>query len=275
MSNNTKVIMKSMFQLIASLACVAALTACGAPASTNKAEDLPPQPAYLKTELAAGSGDQVVANDLVQVTYSTFLYDSTKPNSRGAQVDGSPSAIYAIGTGRWLPGADQGVIGMRKGGTVQLVLPSNLAYGVYTYKNPAFTTGVAANTPVVMEITVLGISKPSPSAQVTIIDKTIGTGAEVSATKTLVVHYTGWVYDKTAADQHGTKFDSSVDKGTPFEFTLSSSVIEGWKRGVVGMKVGGKRTLIIPPELGYGFTAQTNIPAGSTLIFDIELLSIK
>lgn len=267
--------MKSMFQLIASLACVAALTACGSPASTNKAEELPPQPSYAKTDLAAGSGDQVVANDLVQVTYSTFLYDSTKPNLRGAQVDGSPSAIYAIGTGRWLPGADLGVIGMRKGGTAQLVLPSNYAYGVYTYANPAYTAKVAANTPVVMEITVLGITKPSPSAQVTIIDQTIGTGAEVTATKTLTVHYTGWVYDKTAANQRGTKFDSSVDKGTPFDFTLSSSVIEGWKRGVVGMKVGGKRTLIIPPELGYGFTAQTNIPAGSTLIFDIELLSMK
>jgi len=275
MFNNTKVIMKSMFQLIASLACVAALTACGSPASTTKTEELPPQPVYAKTELAAGSGDQVVANDLVQVTYSTFLYDSTKPNSRGAQVDGSPSAVYAIGTGRWLPGADQGVIGMRKGGTVQLVLPTNLAYGVYTFANPAYTAKVAANTPVVMEITVLGITKPSPSAQVTIIDKVIGTGAEVTATKTLSVHYTGWIYDKTAADQHGAKFDSSVDKGTPFEFTLSSSVIEGWKRGVVGMKVGGKRTLIIPPELGYGFTAQASIPAGSTLIFDIELLGMK
>ena len=228
--------MKSMFQLIASLACVAALTACGSPASTTKTEVLPPQPEYARTVLAAGSGDPVVANDLVQVAYSTFLYDSTKPNSRGAQVDGSPSAVYAIGTGRWLPGADVGVLDMRKGGTVQLVLPTNMAYGVYTFANPAYSAKVAANTPVVMEITVLGITKPSPSAQVTIIDKVIGTGAEVSATKVLSVHYTGWIYDKTAADQHGAKFDSSVDKGTPFEFTLSSSVIEGWKRGVVGMK---------------------------------------
>lgn len=267
--------MKSMFQLIASLACVAALTACGAPASTTKTEDVAPQPAYLKTVLAAGSGDEVVANDLVQVSYSTFLYDSTKPNSRGAQVDGSPSAVYAIGTGRWLPGAEQGVLGMRKGGTVQLVLPANLAYGVYSYTNPAYTAKVAANTPLVMEITVLSISKPSPSAQVTIIDKVVGTGAEVSATKTLTVHYTGWLYDPTAADQHGAKFDSSVDKGTPFDFVITGSVIEGWKRGLVGMKVGGKRTLIIPPELGYGFTVQTAIPAGSTLIFDIELLSVK
>jgi peptidylprolyl isomerase len=269
MFNNTKVIMKSMFQLIASLACVAALTACGAPASTTKTEDVAPQPVYLKTELAAGSGAEVVANDLVQVSYSTFLYDSTKPNSRGAQVDGSPSAVYAIGTGRWLPGAEVGVLGMRKGGTV-------LAYGVYSYTNPAYTAKVGANTPLVMEITVLGITKPSPSAQVTIIDKVVGTGAEVSATKTLTAHYTGWIYDATAADQHGVKFDSSVDKNVPLEFTIAGNVvIEGWKRGLVGMKVGGKRTLIIPPELGYGFDAQTAIPAGSTLIFDIELLSVK
>ena len=269
--------MKSMFQMIASLACVVALTACGAAADTSKPVATVPQPAYLKTDVVVGTGDVAAANDLVQVAYSTWLYDSTKPNSRGAQVDGSTSALYAVGTGTWLAGADQGVIGMKVGGKINLILPANLAYGINTFTNPAYAPNtVASNGPLAMEITLLKVTKPNPSATVTIIDKVVGTGAEAIATKTLTVHYTGWLYVPTAADLHGAKFDSSVDKGTPFDFTLNGSVIEGWKRGVAGMKVGGKRTLIIPPELAYGFsTSNSAIPPNSTLIFDIELLGVK
>src|SRR5512140_1842527 len=79
-----------------------------------------------------------------------------------------------------------------------------------------------------------------------------GTGAEARAGR-VSVHYTGWLHDPAAADGHGRKFDSSRDRGSPFEFVLGAGqVIQGWDQGVAGMKVGGQRTLVIPPELGYG-----------------------
>jgi FKBP-type peptidyl-prolyl cis-trans isomerase FkpA len=101
-------------------------------------------------------------------------------------------------------------------------------------------------------------------------DDQVGTGAEATAGKTAVVHYTGWLSD-------GTKFDSSKDRGQPFSFPLGGGrVIKGWDEGVVGMKVGGKRTLIIPPELGYGARgAPGAIPPNATLKFEVELLDVR
>lgn len=97
-----------------------------------------------------------------------------------------------------------------------------------------------------------------------------GTGAEAKAGQTVTVHYTGWL-------TNGTKFDSSVDRGTPFTFHLGKGeVIPGWDKGVAGMKVGGKRKLHIPPDMGYGANgAPPVIPPNSTLIFDVELLEVK
>jgi FKBP-type peptidyl-prolyl cis-trans isomerase FkpA len=101
-------------------------------------------------------------------------------------------------------------------------------------------------------------------------DQQVGTGAEATAGKTAVVHYTGWLSD-------GTKFDSSKDRGQPFSFPLGGGrVIKGWDEGVAGMKVGGKRTLIIPPELGYGARgAPGAIPPNATLKFEVELLDVR
>lgn len=104
-----------------------------------------------------------------------------------------------------------------------------------------------------------------------IIDIEIGTGETPVPGQTLVVHYTGWV----SAD--GTKFDSSLDRGTPFEFALGAGqVIAGWDEGLATMKVGGKRRLIIPAELAYGEQGRPpTIPAGAELTFDVELVEIK
>ncbi len=107
------------------------------------------------------------------------------------------------------------------------------------------------------------------NTQLGIKDEVVGTGAEAVAGKSITVNYVGVLTD-------GTKFDSSIDRGTPFTFTLGAGqVIEGWDLGVTGMKVGGKRILVIPPNLGYGASSNGPIPANSTLYFEIELLGVK
>lgn len=111
-----------------------------------------------------------------------------------------------------------------------------------------------------------------PTANVSglkIEDLTVGTGAEAVAGKTVTVNYVGTLTD-------GTKFDSSYDRNQPFKFSLGAGqVIAGWDEGVAGLKVGGKRRLTIPPELGYGNQATGSIPANSTLVFEVELLGVE
>jgi|SRR4051812_11987946 peptidylprolyl isomerase len=105
-------------------------------------------------------------------------------------------------------------------------------------------------------------------------DSKVGTGATPARGQTCVMHYTGWLYEN---GQKGKKFDSSVDRNEPFEFPIGMSrVIKGWDEGVSTMKVGGKRTLIIPPDLGYGARGAGGvIPPNATLIFEVELLGVK
>ena len=109
------------------------------------------------------------------------------------------------------------------------------------------------------------------------IEVKAGTGAEATAGKVVFVHYTGWLYEPAATGQKGAKFDSSRDRGQPFNFPLGGGqVIRGWDEGVAGMKVGGQRTLIIPPDMGYGARGAGGvIPPNATLIFDVELLEVK
>jgi len=110
-----------------------------------------------------------------------------------------------------------------------------------------------------------------------VVDQKQGTGAEAVSGKAVIVHYTGWLYDPAAADGHGAKFDSSVDRGVPFGFLVGAGkVIKGWDEGIVGMKVGGKRTLVIPPTKGYGERGAGGvIPPNATLLFDVELIEVK
>jgi peptidylprolyl isomerase len=105
-------------------------------------------------------------------------------------------------------------------------------------------------------------------------DAKVGTGAQPKTGQTCVMHYTGWLWENGAK---GAKFDSSVDRGKPFEFPLGQgAVIKGWDEGVATMKVGGKRTLLIPPALGYGTRgAGKVIPPNATLLFEVELLGVK
>ncbi|MBA5686866.1 FKBP-type peptidyl-prolyl cis-trans isomerase [Rugamonas apoptosis] len=107
------------------------------------------------------------------------------------------------------------------------------------------------------------------------IDAVVGAGKEAVAGTMAVVNYTGWLYEPNAPLKHGAQFDSSIGRA-PFNFQLGAGqVIAGWDEGVKGMKVGGKRTLIVPPGMGYGAGGAGPIPPNATLIFDVELLEVR
>ena len=119
-------------------------------------------------------------------------------------------------------------------------------------------------------------SSPSTgSAPFSSTDLKVGTGTEATAGKRLTVNYTGWLYNSTATSNKGTQFDTSVGK-TPYTFTLGAGqVIKGWDQGMVGMRVGGQRRLVIPPDLAYGSQANGSIPANATLVFEVELITVQ
>lgn len=116
---------------------------------------------------------------------------------------------------------------------------------------------------------------PSSSAPYSQVDLLAGTGTEAASGNTLTVNYTGWLYDPTKPDNKGLQFDSSIGREA-FVFVLGTqSVITGWDKGLVGMKIGGIRRLVIPPSLGYGNIRNNSIPPYATLVFEIELLDVQ
>lgn len=124
-----------------------------------------------------------------------------------------------------------------------------------------------------------GDTTPSETAMAELVKEDLepGAGPEITAGQTAVVHYTGWLHDPQKPEGKGRKFDSSRDHGDTFAFTVGGGeVIKGWDLGVAGMKVGGKRRLVIPAELGYGARGAGGvIPGGATLVFDVELVAIR
>lgn len=136
--------------------------------------------------------------------------------------------------------------------------------------------------PLLLLLTLCACTNPGPPsggsvAELQRIDEKTGTGATATAGSDVTVHYTGWLYDEKAKDMRGEKFDSSVDRGEPFTFLLGAGqVIRGWDDGVAGMKVGGKRRLLIPSEYGYGSDGAGGvIPPNASLVFEVELLAVK
>jgi peptidylprolyl isomerase len=154
---------------------------------------------------------------------------------------------------------------MRRPKLAKILMASAVAVTIIALSPVAVSTTAAAQT----------AGKPMTTASgLQIIDSKEGTGVTPKTGQTCVMHYTGWLYEN---GQKGKKFDSSVDRNEPFEFKIGvKQVIGGWDEGVGSMKVGGKRTLIIPPELGYGARGAGGvIPPNATLMFDVELLAVK
>ena len=220
-------------------------------------------------DVEVGTGPEAKRGDTAFVNYTGTLADGTIFDS--SLDPGRLPFRFELGASEVIEGWDQGVAGMRVGGTRQLIIPPELAYG---------ETGSGALIPPNAELTfvieLLDLRSADgdggdTSQELEITDIEVGTGAEAVDGSEIVVNYTG-----TLAD--GTVFDSSRDPGRePFSFTLGvGDVIQGWDQGVAGMKVGGKRRLVIPPELAYserGFGS--TIPPNSTLTFEIELLDVR
>jgi FKBP-type peptidyl-prolyl cis-trans isomerase FkpA len=146
----------------------------------------------------------------------------------------------------------------------------------------AFSVAAAAEEPASAATPPATTPPPAPAAAapqevLLVTDLVKGVGDEALPGLTVVVHYTGWLYDPVAPDLRGKKFDSSRDRNQPFSFPLGAGhVIKGWEQGVPGMKVGGKRKLVIPPDLGYGARGAGGvIPPNATLVFEVELLAVK
>lgn len=157
--------------------------------------------------------------------------------------------------------------------SASILICSSLALGGCSQQDtsPDNAAVAASDTAVIQTEQSAGVTE----LQVTDVVK--GEGVTANTGQDVVVHYTGWLYQPGEPDNKGKKFDSSLDRGQPFVFPLGGGrVIQGWDQGVVGMQVGGKRLLVIPPEMGYGATGAGGvIPPNATLIFEVDLLEIQ
>jgi len=227
-------------------------------------------------DINEGDGAEATTNSTISNSYTMWV----KLDDGYSYIDQSPAGSplsFVLGRGDTVfPGWEEGTTGMKVGGKRLLVIPPELALG--SQDNGT----IPANSTLVMEIELTDVKEPQVATQVDEADFTTtesglkyydfvsGTGNVPVTGQTVVVHYTGWLSD-------GTQFDSSLDRGEPFSFVLGEgNVIPGWDEGLSTMKVGGKRQLVIPPELGYGDQGGGSvIPPGAILIFEVELLEIQ
>jgi peptidylprolyl isomerase len=206
------------------------------------------------TDTVVGNGKEITKGDIATLHYTGQFIDGKIFDS---SVGGEPFTT-AIGVGQLIAGWDEGLIGMKVGGKRSLVVPPELGYG------DAEIPGIPANSTLTFDVELVDVKEG-----LKITDTVVGTGDEVKVGDRISIHYHGTLLD-------GTIFDSSVERGTPFQCRIGvGQLIQGWDIGIIGMKKGGKRTLVIPAELGYGDRgAGAKIPGGATLKFEVELIEI-
>ena len=221
---------------------------------------------YAANVIREGSGEEAVKlGDIVSVNYAGTLADGTEFDSSYKR---NEPIIFTVGANELISGFERGVVGMKVGEIRQLSIPPELGYG---------SEGVAGvippNANLFFEVELVSLNATSTqeaAGDLKIETLKAGSGErEVVEGDNITVHYTGLLAD-------GTKFDSSLDRGVPFTFTVGEGeVIKGWDLGVLGMKEGEKRQLVIPAGLAYGSDGFGNIPPGATLIFRVDLISIN
>jgi peptidylprolyl isomerase len=227
-------------------------------------------------DVEVGDGPSPEIGQAVTVHYTGWLQDGGKFDS---SLDRGEPMVFVLGAGQVVPGWDEGVASMQVGGRRLLVIPPKLGYG-----EQGAGGVIPPNATLIFEVELLEVQAVANAAPTPVdaedyietdsglkyYDLEAGAGASPEPGQTVEVHYTGWLTD-------GTKFDSSLDRGQPFTFALGQGeVIQGWDEGVASMQVGGKRQLVIPPELGYGAQGAGGvIPPNATLIFEVELLDVR
>ena len=225
--------------------------------------------------LEEGTGEKPQAGDIVAVHYTGTLEDGTQFDSSAG---GNPIK-FPLGAGRVIPGWDEGIGLLTVGSKARLVVPPDLAYG-----SRGAGGVIPPDATLIFEVELVEVSPGAPTAPTEVADDdfvttdsglkyydlTVGRGEPPESGQQVIVHYTGWLLD-------GTKFDSSLDRGEPFGFQLGvGRVIPGWDEGVASMLVGGKRQLVIPPDLAYGSQGAGGvIPPDAVLIFEVELLAVQ
>jgi peptidylprolyl isomerase len=227
-------------------------------------------------ELVPGTGEAPKAGDVVSVNYRGILKDGTIFDN---SYDRGEPITFPLGKQMVIAGWDEGIALMRVGGKARLIVPPNLAYGARGYP-PV----IPPNATLTFEVELMGIQPGPPEAPTKLeaaqytttgsglkyYDLELGKGTEASVGKSAIVHYTGWL-------TNGTMFDSSLSSGETFVFQVGAGeVIKGWDEGVQGMRVGGRRQLLVPANLGYGARSVGGvIPPNATLIFEVELIDVK
>ena len=211
-------------------------------------------------DIVAGTGATPGSGDWVTVDFTATLQDGTLIGS--SRLRGAPATIPLTDLAKAVPGWAEGMSTMKVGGTREIIVPPELAYGATGAGN-----AIPPNATLVFIVDMLG-TKPAPKVEMT--DLVVGTGAEAVSGKSVSVNYTGTL-------TNGVVFDSSFQRNEPFTLTLGAGqVIPGWEQGLQGMKVGGTRVLTIPSELAYGPQGAGNlIPPNATLVFQIQLLDVK
>ncbi len=220
-------------------------------------------------DVKEGTGASPKTGQTCVVHYTGWLWqDNAKGKKFDSSLDRGAPFSFHVGEREVIKGWDEGVSGMKVGGKRELRVPADLAYG-----DRGAGGVIPPKATLLFEVELLEKFEKTESGLEYLDDKD-GDGPAPRAGQTCVVHYTGWLWSRGAK---GKKFDSSVDAGQPFSFAVGQGeVIKGWDEGVATMKVGGKRRLLVPAELGYGDNgAPPDIPPKATLLFEVELLKVR
>lgn len=218
------------------------------------------------TDPVIGTGPEAADGDVLTVESTIWLYEEDPPEHKGEQVEMSEST-FVLGARQAIVGLEEGLPGMRVGGLRRLIVPASLAFG------RTGSSTVPPNRNLIIEVLLLELEPlATDSAPFSSTDLRVGTGVEVADGDSITVSFGGWLYKENEPDNKGFLFDS----GGGFRVVVGSGqVIEGWDLGLPGMRDGGERRLIIPPELAYGSAGRLPlIPPDATLVFDITVTSV-